>query len=285
MQILTVNPPRPGAKTIVALIGALTLAFLAVQLVAGAPDAPAKSGKRTVLGKTKYRMEPNCGLAALNRDCTAEGKMTGYQSLMKGSRGRNFVVPYKQGRITSWSISLSRPTWKDMENAGKAQTPFFNALFGAPAKARIAVLRRVQKNKRGPPRFQMVRQSPTQILNPYFGRTVHFALSRPLYVAKGHIVALTIPTWAPAFWMPRACSVASYGGYINPSRCARIKQQNTFRASRVPKRCQLGFDPDTGEKNDALTRSRPQQRVGSVKRYGCYYEGNQLLYTATIVAK
>lgn len=277
---------RPeGGKLIAAAAASLTLAAMLACLVVGPGSAEAKSGKRTVLGKSKFAHEPNCGLRAANRDCSAEGKVTAYQSLQKGTRGRSFVVPYKRGKIVSWSISLSKPTRKQTQAAGNAQTPFFNNLFGSPAKARISVLRRVQKKKKGPPRFKMVRQSPVQVLNPYFGRTVHFALAKPLNVIRNQVVALTIPTWAPAFWTPRACSASPLGGLNDPAGCARAKRQNTFRASRGPGKCDLGYDPDTGDRNEALRKTRPQQKVGSVKRYGCYYDGSRLLYTATVVAR
>ncbi len=32
----------------------------------------------------------------------------------------------------------------------------------------------------------------------YFGQTVQFPLGRSLTVKKGYVVALTVPTWAPA---------------------------------------------------------------------------------------
>ncbi len=282
--------PRPdsrqnGRTKLATAVASLVLAAMLACLVVGQDEAQAKSGKRTVLGKSKQRHEPNCGLKAAGRDCSAEGKVTAFQALQKGTRGRSSVVPYKKGKIVSWSIALSKPTRKQTEAAGNAQTPFFNQLFGSPATARISVLRRVEKKKSGPPRYKMVRQSPTQVLNPYFGRTVHFALAKPLNVIKGQVVALTIPTWAPAFWTPRACSASPQGGLVNPAGCARAKRVNTYRASRAPGQCTLGYNPTTKARNEALQKTRPQQKVNSVKRYGCYYDGSRLLYTATVVAK
>ena len=40
--------------------------------------------------------------------------------------------------------------------------------------------------------------SPLQRLQPYFGTTVQFPLDRSLTVRKGYLVALTVPSWAPA---------------------------------------------------------------------------------------
>lgn len=272
-------------------VAAATLLFLIAGLVAfslsGADPAIAKSSKRVVLGQANNNLTPNCG-KNFSRDCLAEGKVTGYQVYRKGSkRKRGFVVP-REGKVVSWSISLARPTKKDIRkgsNSYSAQLPFFNDLFGAPAKARIAVLKRVKKKEGGPPQYKMVRQSPTQILNPYFGSTVHFALTKPLNVIKNQIVALTIPTWAPAIWKPYACSISPAGGVNDPIACNQAEEDYTWRGSRAKDKCILGTDPDTGEPNTALQKTRPQQKVDSTKRYGCYYGSNVLLYTATVVSK
>lgn len=268
------------------MIPVLLAALVALVWIGTGPDmAQAKSGKRVVLGKSKHKPLPNCGLASASRDCSVEGKVTVFQSLSQGARSRSFVVPVKRGKVVSWSIALSRPTAANTKKAGDAQSPFFNHLFGSPAKARIAVLRRVAKKKKGPPRYKMVRQSPTQILNPYFGRTVHFALTKPLNVIRNQVVALTIPTWAPAFWTPWACSSAKNGGIENPPACERAKKANTYRASRGKDRCTLGFEPNSDRPNEALRKTRPQQKLNSVKPYYCYYRASRLLYTATVVAR
>ncbi len=100
---------------------------------------------------------------------------------------------------------------------------------------------------------------------------------------RGDIVALTIPTWAPAFWVPMACS-PGMGGRANPARCAAAQRNNTWRASRAPGQCAIGTDA-FDRPNEALQKSRPQQKVNSTKRYGCYYDGGRLLYKATVVAR
>lgn len=276
----------PAARRITVLTALLAFALATLGWASASPDrAFGATAKRTVLGKSSFDPDPNCGLLSADRDCSVEGKVTAYQSVAKGSASRSFVVPYRQGKLISWSISLARPTRKQTDQAGAAQSPFFDQLFGSPATARISVLRRVEKKKKGPPRYRMVRQSPTQVLNPYFGKTVHFALSKPLNVIAGQVVALTIPTWAPAFWTPKACSASSLGGLVDPVACDRAKRDYTYRASRGPDKCKLGFEPGTSDPNEALRKTRPQQKVGSVKRYGCYYTGSRLLYTATVVAK
>ncbi len=283
---LTFSKHLSPALTRAALLLSAFAVIGAFWLVAAVPDAGA-ANKRIVLGKATNKLEPNCG-KDFSRDCIVEGKVTGYQVFRKGSARKNsFRVPFN-GKLVSWSISLSRPT-KGVINQGgtdqPAQLPFFNDLFGSPASARIAVLRQVDKKSSGPPKWRMVRQSPVQILNPYFGRTVHFALARPLNVIRKQVVALTIPTWAPAVWKPRSCSFNPISGVQDPDACSQAEEDYTWRGGRAKDKCRLGIDPDTGEPNEALQKTGPQQKVNSERRYGCYYGSNVLLYTATLIGK
>jgi hypothetical protein len=96
-----------------------------------------------------------------------------------------------------------------------------------------------------PPRYKLVRQSPI------------FALDHPLTVLQGQVVALTIPTWAPMF-------------------AFNVSADNTWRGSRLPEHCSSKEDIQGGH---------PQQGVGKIKTYGCYYSNARLLYTATLVKK
>jgi hypothetical protein len=132
---------------------------------------------------------------------------------------------------------------------------FFNDFLGTPSQARIGILRPVEDSK--PPKYTLVRQSPIETLNPYFGSTPVFALDHPLTVLKGQIVALTIPTWAPMFAL-------------------NLSPENTWRGSRLPEHC-ISREDVQGE--------HPQQGVGKTKTYGCYYSEARLLYTATLVKK
>ena len=60
---------------------------------------------------------------------------------------------------------------------------YFDEFLGSPSEARIGVLRPIEESK--PPKYTLVRQSPLQILNPYFGGKVIFALEHPLTVLQG----------------------------------------------------------------------------------------------------
>ncbi|MGA1213446.1 MAG: hypothetical protein ACO3ZZ_06915 [Solirubrobacterales bacterium] len=283
------NELRTGSGPVslaLAIVFALGVVGLAV-LISTPTDAGAKSERRIVLGKARQNLEPNCG-RDFSRDCVVEGKVTAYQvKRSDAARSFPFSVPWT-GKIVAWSVSLARPTKREIDESGTlrpAQEPFFNDLFGPPSKAGISVLSRVNRNQDGPPQWRMVRRSPVETLNSYFGSTVHFALDRPLNVIPKQVVALTIPTWAPVLWKPRACNFNSISGVLDPSACARAESNYTWRGSRSQGKCRLGVDPDTGEPNEALDKSRPQTGVDSVRKYGCYYGSNALLYSVTIVGR
>ena len=46
--------------------------------------------------------------------------------------------------------------------------------------------------------YKVIGQSPVTQLEKYFGKTAQFPLATTVAVKKGDIVALTVPTWAPA---------------------------------------------------------------------------------------
>lgn len=282
---LTTSGPR------VAWILTLLIALAALLAAGLVSQAEAKSTQVVELGgKNIERLKPNCG-KDFSRDCTVEGKVTAFQSLSPLSPGRNFLVPF-DGKLITWSISLANPTRVDIDQNkdGKtdypAQLPAFNGFFGAPSQAGIAILRQVEKKRKGGPRFKLVRKSPVEILNPYFGTKVTFALEKPINVYEGNVVALVIPTWAPALWKPKACNGTVYGD-LDPDACNRARASYTWRGSRVPQddppTCNLG-DAE-GNPTEQLEKTAPQTRVDSTRRYGCYYGGNVLLYSALIVGR
>lgn len=224
-----------AAAAVLLALAALSAWLLPTQSSAAVPEI-------RVLGASEFPPKPACP-ARERESCMAVGKVTVFQTRAGLQKGP-YVVPFR-GKIVSWSITLARPTAAEIRG--------FNDFYGKPAQARIAVLRRVGKSN--PPVFKMVRQSPVQELTRYFGRTVHFALERPLWVLPGQIVALTIPTWAPNW-------------------AINLPEDNAWRASRSSKRC---------NDSDIKDYSRPHQAVGSDRQYGCYFTNTRFLYTATIV--
>ncbi|HEU4462051.1 MAG TPA: hypothetical protein VFR75_05615 [Solirubrobacterales bacterium] len=238
-----------------ALIAAAGLLAALVAVVA--PNAADSAPLRVVvLGQTPETPPASCPGKIVNNvevtPCRVEGHVTGFQAIADGV-ARPYEAPF-EGKIVAWSITLAKPSTTETDTTTD-EVGFFNDFLGAPSQARIGVLRPIEDSK--PPKYKLVRQSPVEILNPYFGSTPVFALDHPLTVLKGQVVALTIPTWAPMF-------------------AFNVEDDNTWRGSRLPEHCSSKEDIQGGH---------PQQGVGKIKTYGCYYSNARLLYTATLVKK
>jgi hypothetical protein len=241
-----------------ALAGAAAAASLLLALVGAVLPGAADSAplRVLILGQTPSTPAPSCpgkivkGVAIT--PCRVEGHITGFQTAA-GGVAKPYVAPF-EGKIVAWSITLSRPSTKASATTTN-EVGFFDEFLGKPAEARIGVLRAVKRTS--PPQYTLVRESPIQVLNPYFGGTAIFALERPLTVLQGQTVALTVPTWAPMF-------------------AFNVSATNTWRGSRLAKRCSSKEDIKNGH---------PQQVVGKTKTYGCFYSSARLLYTATLVKK
>jgi hypothetical protein len=249
---VTETKSRAGrAWAFFAAAACLLAALVAVAYPGAADSAPLRV---VVLGKTAETPPASCPGKIVNEvevtPCRVEGHVTGYQAIA-GGLPRPYEVPF-DGKIVAWSITLAKPSTVETETTAN-EVGFFDEFLGRPSQARIGILRPVEETK--PPKYTLVRQSPMEILNPYFGTTPIFALDHPLSVLKGQIVALTIPTWAPMF-------------------AFNVDADNTWRGSRLPEQCASKEDIQNGN---------PQQGVGKTKTYGCYYSNARLLYTAVLV--
>jgi hypothetical protein len=100
---------------------------------------------------------------------------------------------------------------------------------------------------------RVVTQSPVVQLAPYFGHTVQFPLGRTLNVRKGYMIALTVPTWAPAL-------------------THLLDDGSSWRASRPRRACM-----DT-------TTQTAQLELNDLTRYRCLYKA-RLTYSATLVTR
>ncbi len=243
---------RGTPRAPVALALACLLAALAIVAWPGAADsAPLRV---VVLGKTASTPKPSCPGKIVNNveivPCRVEGHVSGYQ-VKAGGTEQPYEAPF-DGKIVAWSITLARPSRQDTKTTTD-EVSFFNEFLGKPSEARIGVLRPIENTK--PPKYTLVRQSPLEVLNPFFGGTPIFALEHPLSVLRGQVVALTVPTWAPMF-------------------AFNTSEEDTWRGSRLENHCASKEDIQDGH---------PQQGVGKVKTYGCYYSDARLLYTATLV--
>jgi len=207
----------------------LTVAAGAV-LAALAVAAPA-SARIIEVGATPQEAVPTCP----SSPCLAVSRTTGYQTKAVDDR-EAFVIP-RAGKLVAWSVTLGNPD--------RRQIAFFDDNYGA-SSARLSVLRR------GTRLYGRVRtQSPLESLEPYFGQTVQFPLDTALDVEKGYIIALTVPTWAPALTQ-------------------LLDDGSSWRASRPKGGCE---DTD---------RQTAQSRVGQLTQYRCRYNA-RLTYSATLI--
>ncbi|MGH2923043.1 MAG: hypothetical protein ACRDKH_03305 [Solirubrobacterales bacterium] len=181
--------------------------------------------------------------------CVVEARVSGFQTDIDGIRNP-FRIP-AHGRIVAWSIKLGKPAKEDLKT--------FNGRFG-PSQARISILKPVKTRRGRRPRkvrYRLLRQSPIQDLQPFFGETTTFGLADALKVRKGNIVALTMPTWAPAF---------------------AVGQEGRWRASRKASRARGPCFLRGGLAN--IEAGGPHDQTGTQRRYGCGYRGARLLYSA-----
>jgi hypothetical protein len=238
-----------------ALLAAACL-LAALVAVAAPGDADSAPLRVVVLGQTSEMPPASCPGKIVNNveltPCRVEGHVTGFQSIADGV-ARPFEAPF-EGKIVAWSITLAKPSTAETKTTTD-EVGFFNDFLGTPSEARIGVLRPIEGTK--PPQYKLLRQSPIEVLNPYFGSTPVFALDHPLTVLQGQVVALTVPTWAPMFAL-------------------NLSPENSWRGSRLPEHCVAREDIQNGH---------PQQGIGKTKTYGCYYSEARLLYTATLVKK
>jgi hypothetical protein len=248
------NKSRQGRSWTPILAAACLLTALVA--VAAPRDADSAPLQVVVLGQTAETPPASCPGKVVNNveitPCRVEGHVTGFQAIA-GGVPRPFEAPF-EGKVVAWSITLAKPSTEESPTTSN-EISFFNEFLGTPSEARIGILRPIDESK--PPKYTLVRQSPLEVLNPYFGSTPVFALEHPLTVLKGQVVALTIPTWAPMF-------------------AFNVEDDNTWRGSRLPEHCSSKEDIQGGN---------PQQGVGKTKTYGCYYSNARLLYTATLVKK
>jgi hypothetical protein len=148
----------------------------------------------------------------------------------------------RSGTVVAWTISLGKPS--------ASQIKFFNTNEGGPAEAGIAILRAVPKPHLT---YKLIGQSPVVKLEPYFGKTAQFPLETTIAVKKGDVVALTVPTWAPALAL----------GFGNDT---------SWRASRQKSQC------------TSTSSQSSHTQVGSAVQYYCLYQTARLTYSATLIS-
>ncbi|MEA2253139.1 MAG: hypothetical protein QOG70_3381 [Solirubrobacteraceae bacterium] len=196
--------------------------------------APAVAGADIIeIGKLDPAPVPSCP----GQPCLAVSRTTGYQVKVGATRGL-MAVP-QNGRIVAWTISLGKP--------GTKQTDFFNSKLGGESQAQITIL-----NPRRKLRSRAVAQGELQTLTPFFGTTAQFALQKSIPVKKGWVVALSVPTWAPAL-------------------AVGLGTDTSWRASRGRGTC------------DDTSTQTAQTLPNQLAQYFCLYRTARLAYSATLV--
>ena len=219
---------------LLALAGSMLALAIFVALPREADSAPLRV---ITLGQTTETPPASCPGKIVNNveitPCRVEGHVTGFQAIADGV-AKPYEVPF-DGKVVAWSITLAKPSSKETESTTN-EVGFFNEFLGTPAEARIGILRPVEGTD--PPQYTLVRQSPLEVLNPYFGTTPIFALERPLSVLKGQVVALTIPTWAPMF-------------------AFNVTAENTWRGSRQAGHSSCKEESQGGHRHQGVGETRP----------------------------
>jgi hypothetical protein len=185
-----------------------------------------------VIPPTTPETVPSCPASP----CLAVSRTTGFQ--VKVATNTTLENVTKAGSIVAWTIQLGKP------NA--TQIKFFNANEGGAAEAGIAILQAQKKPN-------LIASSPMVKLEKYFGKTAQFPLERSIPVKKGYIVALTVPTWAPALAL-------GFG------------KDTSWRASREKKQC------------SSTSAQSTHTSIGSEVQYFCLYQTARLTYSATLVS-
>jgi len=213
-----------------AIFGSFVLALI---LPAGSLATITEVG---VIPPTTPETMPSCP----GTPCLAVSRTTGFQ--VKVATANNLLSVPRTGTIVAWTIVLGNP------NA--TQIKFFNANEGGPSEAAIAVL---SPQKKPNLTYKLIAESPLVKLQPYFGKTAQFALASTIPVKKGEIVALAVPSWAPALAL-------GFG------------KDTSWRASRPKAQC------------TSTSTQTTQTVIGSATQYYCLYQTARLTYSATLIA-
>jgi hypothetical protein len=217
-------------------VSTVILASLGLALVLATGSSATLTEVGVIPPTTTPATVPSCPTSP----CLAVSRTTGFQ--VKVGATHNPLIAPRSGTIVAWTIMLGKP------NA--TQIKFFNANEGGVAEAGIAILRPQPKPNLS---YKLIAQSPPVKLQPYFGKTAQFPLESTLAVRKGDVVALTVPSWAPALAL-------GFG------------KDTSWRASRQRSQCSSTSSQST------------HTQIGASVQYFCLYQTARLTYSATLIS-
>lgn len=205
-------------------------------------------------GLEDYRPKPACPQRG-ETECRAPGDVTGFQILQKKTKEGDAVreYPTRVRKRNSWLVAFSLT----LGNPNDRERRFFNTLFGKPASARISILdpeppKGDRRNRRQ--RFRLVNQSQPIDVRPFFGKKAWFTLRKRMHVRRGHVIALTLPTWAPVL-------------------AGDLGSRERWRSSRNRSNC------------EDFRRPAARQKVGKLRDYRCVHRTARLTFTALVIPK
>jgi hypothetical protein len=213
----TMNRIYPALLTSLALV--LAIPAVAPATIAEVGVIPPTTSPETV---------PSCPASP----CLAVSRTTGFQ--VKVATNTTLMSAPRAGTVVAWTVTLGRPN--------TTQIKFFNANEGGEAEAGLSILRAEKKPNLT---YKLIASGPTVKLKKYFGKTIA--------VRKGDIIALTVPTWAPALAL-------GFG------------KDTSWRASREKKQCSSTSSQST------------QTSIGAAVQYFCLYQTARLTYSATLIS-
>jgi hypothetical protein len=237
-------------------ISAVAATMAACALAALAPSAAAETIE---LGQTKSPIvAPTCAANLPPAQCTIIlTRSTALQTMRDGVVAPTRV--HQPGVIVAFTVGLSALS-SDPATA-KADIHELDVRYGGTTRAAITVLKPVGRPKLN--QWQVVAESPLFHLEPYLGTVVQFPLAdslgapgtppmaAPLPVAKGDVIALTVPTWAPVLSFGLSTSQFGY----RQSRRANCPHPAAAQQAQVT--------------------------LGQEAMYRCEYAGTSVEYTAT----
>jgi hypothetical protein len=206
--------------TLLACLGALAAA------------APAQAEVRELgVSDDAPLVDPSCP-----DDCQAIGRVSGFP-VQVGDVKNPFLIN-TPGKVVAFSIRLGDPN--------EEQTSFFSNLFGGESQVRLSVLKPARRKRR----HRLLAHSEVINVQDYFGSEPTFALDKPLRIRKRNQIALTVPTWVPAF---------------------AVNQPNTtaWRFSR--------------ENCDNAEEPAAQQSLKSLRTYACFKRTARPVFTVTFI--
>ena len=172
-------------------------------------------------------------------NCQAIAQVTGFQ-VQLGDAHNPFRIR-RPGFVTAFTVRLSKPS--------ADQVSFFKTTYGDTPEVRLAIVRSLHKNRR----YKLIKQTQAFHVEPYFGSTPTIALRQPFRVHKEDIIAITVPTWIPAF-------------------AHNLPSDQAWRSSHSGDECTATNPP-----------SAAHEQEGTSREYGCFYRTARLLYSATFV--